>query len=476
MLCAAARAADPQVYEAEDALLLGSNEIVSDSDASGGKAVGRFAEENDSVVFLIQVPENGFYDLAFTGKGIGGEKYNLVFVDGMQIGEFRSEKDVYRTDTLQRTELTAGAHEVRVQEVWGWFYLDRLTVTQSSAVSDSVYAVTAELSNPGANEETKALYRFLRDCYGKYTLSGQFTADGLHSAELNAIHDVTGKYPALLGMDLANYTPSRLAFADVVGKTVDHAIEYHKQGGIVSLSWHWSAPPNTVLPKGQGVSEIPWWHGYLAGNTTFHLGHVMSGDDPEGKMTLLQDIHAIAAQLKRLEAEGVPVLWRPLHEASGGWFWWGSDGPDAYKQLWIYLYKTLTDVYHCNNLIWVCNCQDPAWYPGDEYVDIVGVDIYASPRQYGPQTSSFTELTEYPGKRKIAALSENGVVPDIDQCLRANVHWSWFCTWNEEYVVRNGAYSSEYTEASMLRQVYDSDAVLTLDELPAVMDQSSTVS
>ena len=461
------------VYEAEDALLLGSNEVVSDGDASGGKAVGIFSEENDCVIFLVTVPENGFYDLAFSGKGIGGEKYNYVFVDGTQIGEFCSAKDVYTTDTLQRTELTSGGHEVRVQEGWGWITLDSLTITQSSAIPDSVYAVKPELSNPSANEETKALYRFLCDSYGKYTLSGQYAPDGLHSAELKAIHDLTGKYPALLGLDMANYTPSRLAFTDVVGETVEHAIEYHKQGGIVSFSWHWTAPPNTVLPKGQGVSEIPWWHGYLAGNTSFHLGYVMSGEDPEGKMALLQDIHAIAAQLKRLEAEGVPVLWRPLHEASGGWFWWGSDGADAYKQLWIYLYKTLTDVYHCNNLIWVCNCQDPAWYPGDEYVDIVGVDIYASPRQYSPQTSSFADLTEYPGKRKIAALSENGVVPDIEQCLRANVHWSWFCTWNEEYVVRDGAYSSEYTEAPALCRVYDSDAILTLDELPALMNQSS---
>lgn len=471
-LCAAA-SPESRRYEAEEAVLLGSNEILSDGDASGGRAAGRFSRKDDALVFQITVPSDGFYDLAFTGKGIGNEKYNLVFADGVQLGEVRSPADVYGTDVLQKTALTKGAHEIRIQESWGWIYLDCLTVTRADPISDCVYEVTQELSNPNATEEAIALYRFLRDSYGRYTLSGQYAPDGIDSAEITAIHDLTGKYPALLGLDMANYTPSRLAFADIVGQTVERAIEYHERGGIVSFSWHWSAPYNTVLPPGRGVSATPWWHGYLTENCSFRPGRVMRGEDPEGELALLQDIQAIAVQLKRLEEAGVPVLWRPLHEASGGWFWWGADGPEVYKQLWVFLYKTLTEVYGCNNLIWVCNCQNPAWYPGDDYVDIVGQDIYPLPRQYGPWTDKFAELTEYPGKEKIAALTEDGVVPDIDRCLLSNVRWAWFCTWNEEYVVRDGAYSSEYTEAEMLRRVYDSDFVLTLEELPQWMPEAA---
>lgn len=467
-----AAAEETVVYEAEQASLMGSNEIVEDSDASEGRAVGRFSSEGDGVVFHIEAPQDGFYDLTFIGKGIGSEKYNYVFVDGLQIGEIRCPDSVYGSDVLRRTALTEGEHELRVQEGWGWFYLDRITMTRAEPVPAAVYEVTPTLCNPNATKETTALYRFLRGCYGKYTLSGQYAPNGLNSRELAAIHALTGKYPALLGLDMADYTPSRRAFMTRPGETVDRAIEYHAQGGIVSFSWHWTAPPDTILPAGQGVSEIPWWHGYLKENSTFDLKRALNGEDPDGMQALLQDIGAIAVQLKRLEAEGVPVLWRPLHEASGGWFWWGADGPEAYRQLWTLLYEMLTDVYHCNNLIWVCNCQNPDWYPGDDYVDIVGVDVYTLPRQYGPLTDRFTELTEYPGKRKIAALTENGVVPDIDRCLRANVHWSWFCTWNEEYVVKDGTYSPEYTEPEILRRVYDNDTVLTLEDLPLLRNET----
>ena len=48
-----------------------------------------------------------------------------------------------------------------------------------------------------------------------------------------------------------------------------------------------------------------------------------------------------------------------------------------YKKLWYYLYDELTNKYGCTNLIWVWNGQNPEWYPGDEYVDVIGEDIYA---------------------------------------------------------------------------------------------------
>lgn len=462
-------AAEGTVYEAERAALFGSNTITEDAEASGGQAAGRFSEEGDSLAFTVEVPEDGYYDLAFSGKGIGGGKRNFVYADGVEIGEIYSPEGVYGTDVVEKTPLAAGPHEIRVSEAWGWFYLDTLTVTQTEPVSDSVYEVGGELSNPNATGETKALYRFLQDCYGRYTLSGQFAEDGLDSAEIRAVYDTTGKRPAILGLDMVRYTPSRMAFGADEGDAVERAIAYHEAGGIVSFCWHWNAPANTVHPPGEGESEVPWWHGYREGNSFFDLSRVMKGDDPDGKMSLLRDIHAIAAQLKRLEAAGVPVLWRPLHEASGGWFWWGASGSEVFKEFWGYLYHMLTDVYKCNNLIWVCNCQDPAWYPGDAYVDILGDDIYAPPGQYAPQIDRFAELTAYPGKTKIAALTENGVVPDMEQCIAANVRWAWFCTWREGYVVQDGAYSSVYTEADMLRRVYDNDAVLTLEDLPRLM-------
>ena len=69
----------------------------------------------------------------------------------------------------------------------------------------------------------------------------------------------------------------------------------------------------------------------------------------EGYDLLIRDIDAIAEQLKRLQDAGVPVLWRPLHEASGGWFWWGNAGAEAYKELYVLLYDRLTNHHDRGN-------------------------------------------------------------------------------------------------------------------------------
>ena len=452
------------IYEAEDALLSDALRAEEDPEASQNRAVGRFSNQEDRLVFRIRIEQDGFYDLEFTGKGIGSDKINSVSADGLALGEIRHPEGSYAADVLRRTPLTAGEHEICVTARKGWFYLDCLRVLQAEPVPKSVYEVTAPLSNPNANAETQALYRFLQDCYGRYILSGQYSDEAFGGKELEAVHAVTGKYPAILGLDIRNYAVSNQYFG-AKGNTVEHAIAFHKAGGIVSFCWHWNAPAMTIIPEANEEDDPSWWKGAHEQNSFFDLRRVMYGDDPNGKQALDMDIQAIAAQLKRLEEEHVPVLWRPLHEASGGWFWWGADGPDAFKQLWIYLYKTLTEVYHCNNLIWVCSCLDPAWYPGDAYVDIIGDDVYQKPRQYGPLADNFSDLMLYSPQGKILALTENGVVPDSALCRQAGVYWSWFCTWKDEYVTTDGEYASDYTEKELLQSVYDSEIVLTLDEL-----------
>jgi len=440
---------------------------VEDADASGGQAVGRFTETGDSVVFRIEVPRDGYYDLRVTGKGTGDGRLDFILVDGSQRAEIHVPGDVFDDALLPKTYLSAGEHEVTVLKRRGYVFFDCLTVTPTQRIPDSIYEVTPTLTNPGATEETKALYSLLHDLYGHYTLSGQHSPNGFHGEEMEAIHDVTGAYPAILSMDIRDYAESRTRFG-AEGKTVDHALEFHEAGGIVSFCWHWNAPAQTILHKGTDAGDDAWWSGYREQYSFFNILRVMHGEEPDLKRALDMDIQAVAAQLKRLEAAGIPVLWRPLHEASGGWFWWGADGPDAFKQLWMYLYKTLTEVYECNNLIWVCTCLDPEWYPGDDYVDILGDDIYTLPQQYAPQIGRFLALDSCSPAGRMLALTETGVIPDMEQSYQANVRWSWFCGWEYDYIVKDGAYSSEYTEEDMLKKIYGSETVINLDDLIAI--------
>ena len=69
------------------------------------------------------------------------------------------------------------------------------------------------------------------------------------------------------------------------------------------------------------------------------------------------------------------MLWRPLHEASNGDFWWGND-KEAYKWLWKLMYERQTKYHKLNNLIWVWSAQNADWYVGDEYCDVLSCDVY----------------------------------------------------------------------------------------------------
>jgi mannan endo-1,4-beta-mannosidase len=157
-------------------------------------------------------------------------------------------------------------------------------------------------------------------------------------------------------------------------------------------------------------------------------------------------------------------------EGSGGWFWWGTKGPEAYVGLWKFLYDRLTYHHGINNLIWIWNGQAAEWYPGDEYVDIIGEDIYTEKRDYSSQSYRFFKATEYPGAPKLVTLAETGVVPDIGNMFDNGVCWSWYTTWCDDFVVNrhSGVMSEEYTEKYIHLKNYASDRSYTLSKLPDI--------
>ena len=450
------------IYEAENATISGNNTVGNDISASGGKAVGNFSDDGDNLTFSIDVPTAGSYCLTITSKGLGGDKYNEILLDGENIGGFDSKGDVYSENALRRVILAAGKHTVSIKKSWGWIMVDCLKVTTDDRIANSVYNVKNTLINSNADECAKELFSYLCDSYGKYTLSGQVCNDGLNGDEFKAIYEATGKYPAIVGLDMMDYCPSRVA-KGARSNAVETAIDFHQHGGIVTFCWHWNAPDKYMKPGDTDEGTPRWWGGFNTSNTDFDIAAVMDGRDPEGKALIDADIAEIAKQINRLRDADMPVLWRPLHEASGGWFWWGAKGAEAYKQLWYYLYDQLTNVYGCNNLIWVWNGQDPEWYPGDDYVDVIGEDIYAGEHSYGAQNAKFSELLEYSGTNKIIALTENGTVFDIDNVVSANSRWAWFGTWCGDFVVKDGHYSETFTEKSIMKKTYNSEYVITLD-------------
>lgn len=444
-------------YEAEEAQLAGN---VKAAESAGVGYVSGFEADDDSCIFTVDVVAEGFYDFNFVSASEGGYKENYVSVDGDSLGTIPAESADFSDSVISRVYLTQGTHEVAVSKYWGWIKLDKLIVQTSEPIDDSIYQVSADLVNKNATDEAKRLMSYLADTYGKHVLSGQYCDQGQFGKEMAVISKATGKYPAILGLDFIEYSPSRAANGSTSSAT-ELAVKYWENGGIVTFCWHWNVPEKYL-------KDI-WWKGFNTESVSIDLAKIMNGEDEEGYNLLMEDIDAIAQQLLILQDAKVPVLWRPLHEASGGWFWWGASGPEAYKQLYILLYEKLTNEYGLNNLIWLWNGQDKEWYPGDAYVDIIGEDIYPGERVYGSQVNKYLEAVNYTTNTKMTVLSENGCVPDPELLERDGAMWGFFCTWGGEFVAKDTsifALSEQYTEEAMLRKAYDSELIITLDELP----------
>ncbi len=443
------------VFEAEEAKLTGNVKVVNNY-VEGFQKV-----ETDTCTFTVTAEKEGFYDLIFRIASTSGEKTNPVSVDGEMVGSIYVDKTYYQDSVINHVWLTPGEHTVSVGVSWGWIYLDKLTVQTAEPISPELYNVEAKLINPKATDEAKRLMSFLVDMYGKKILSGQYCDDGAFGKEMQVIQNVTGKQPAILGMDLMDYTLVNQAHNS--SKNLPTKVKsFWEKGGIVTLCWHWNTPEEYAINE--------WWGTFYTDSTRFNLKKVMNGQDQAGYDALMKDIEAIAQPLLEMQEAGIPILFRPLHEASGGWFWWGASGPEPYKELWVLLYDKLTNEYGLNNLIWVWNGQAADWYPGDEYVDIVGEDIYPGERVYTSQVAKYLEVANYSTERKLVYLTENGCIFDPDLAIRDGAMWGMWATWQGEFVRKTtgmtAKLSEQYTEEYMLKKAYDHEAVITLDEMP----------
>lgn len=341
------------------------------------------------------------------------------------------------------------------------------------------------LINPDADECAVELMSYLKSIYGKYTLSGQYINEYedfdlpyfrqdpsdpssprtvFRANELQAVHSVTGEYPALLGLDISGTECGERCFS------VEQAEEWHNAGGIVTICWHWKIDNLDGKPRA-----------FYTEQTAFSLSAALADKDDALYKGIIADIDAISAELKTLCEAGVPVLWRPLHEASGGWFWWGASGADAYKELWNILYDRMTNYHKLNNLIWVYNAQDPDWYVGDDKCDIIGDDPYYPDNSREEYLDDIANATRFKtcyatSKNKMIMMSENDFIFDICKAYEKNTKWLTFCTWCREFVCEylpdgNGNYYTTANYGAMcntaeeLKEIYADERVLTLDDL-----------
>lgn len=461
--------------EAEECEFTG-NACVMDNkffgDYTGDGYVTGIANLNSTIKLTYDFPSDGIYNINMKISGDDLDKNGLIIIDGVKTATFKiTDTSAFADITAANIAISKGSHTIEITAETTPVHVDSFTITTAPDIDPSVYEVSNKLSNPDASDRTKRLYNFLTDAYGNYIISGNFANEayglgGLDSWEFRAIKTEYGDYPAIMGLDLMNLTPSAVSHGATT-EVINHAIEWDAEGGIISLCWHWFAPEDYL-----GYNGALWNKGFYSDSTNFNLKTAMDDENSEEYKLILRDIDAIAESIKELEALDIPILWRPLHEAGGDpawnnpWFWWGSSGAESYKKLWVLLYDRLTNYHNIDNLIWVWNGQNVDWYPGDEYVDILGYDIYAAKGYVATQKDTYDYIKGSTETNKIIALTENGVIPDPDLCMNEGTRWSWFSVWVDSYTVKDAKVSGEYTPLEIWEKVYTHDRVLTLSELP----------
>lgn len=294
---------------------------------------------------------------------------------------------------------------------------DQVTVTPDPTLTDA-----------SATAQAQALYSYIRNelFLGGKMAVGTMSRYTVQMTEAEWVYEKTGKYSALHCFDLMNLTGKD--YLEDYADLLPNAQAWHDAGGIVAAMWHWRDPSKAS-------------NEFYTENCTFDLSKIVASSNGDGTYVydteseeykaVMTDIAAAKAQLRKLTDAGIPVLWRPLHEARGTWFWWGNSGADACKALWMLLRQEMGDLH---NLIWVWTIQVDAnfgaakeWYPGDANVDIVGVDVYEE--THGSFAAQFRFAAEVSGLKKVVALSECGAMPDVEQMTADGASWAWCMPW-----------------------------------------------
>lgn len=232
-------------------------------------------------------------------------------------------------------------------------------------------------------------------------IAGQYITRNAHNSNLydaaqaweiyyHGIYRLSGEYPGLIGFDFSgrnvdgagtDYGPSDTNWSA-------YAIQHHEQGGLLRLMWHASNPWTletswSSIPQDCQLEDLitPGNEAYVRWNSW---------------------LAEMADQLAKYAEQDIPVIWGPLHEMNGRWFWWGTGEADQFRKVWLHMFRYFTDTRGLHNLLWMycpdakaCLQRAIEQYPGNNYVDIIAPDLYyvsadapANPRLYDEFSNS----------------------------------------------------------------------------------------
>jgi mannan endo-1,4-beta-mannosidase len=293
-----------------------------------------------------------------------------------------------------------------------------------SQAPPSVY--NCEPVNPDSAPEARALLKTVCAVSGKGILSGQHNYPNQRSLDTDRVQAITGKYPAIWGSDFGftdGEDKDAITHRDLM---IEEAKKQAAAGSIIYLCWH-VVRPTEEEPVKPGIG---WRESVQAKLTDDQWAELITPDTPLHKRWE-RYVDTAAGYLKQLQDAHIAVLWRPMHENNGGFFWWGGrPGVGGTQQLYREMYARMVYVHHLDNLVWVWNQNAPSgnaaeffdYFPGKQYVDIVSYD------NYGPLKDSYYYSMLALADGKPVALGEVGRPPSAE-VLKTQTKWAWFMVW-----------------------------------------------
>jgi mannan endo-1,4-beta-mannosidase len=432
-------------------------------------------EANQIITATVTVETAGMYTLYVHCFGPDTAKQVNVNVNGVTAATIEAPKDMW-AEVPVMANLTAGENIVDLVPNWTWYVSDYVRV---EAATLPEITGSSKLANPNATAETQGLMNYLASIYTKNILSGQqeIYMWGPHDFEYEFewLLETTGKLPAIRAFDFLNYSSPclganidefyNLGYDD---GTVDRMIDWtNNKNGIVSASWHLTVPKDFAgYTLGDRVEHE--FTTYKNNESDFVAANVYVDGTKENKYYNTA-LDKLAGGLQKLEDAKVPVIWRPLHEAQGQWFWWSGEGPEVFVELWKYTYDYLVNEKGFDNLIWEWNgypqSGNELWYPGDDYVDLVAYDKYNAQNNTPNESaisSTFYDLADVFGQKMIA-MSENDTVPSLKNLVDSKAYWLYFCPWYES---EGAPFLTKMNDPNTLSELYNSEYCITIDELP----------
>lgn len=307
-------------------------------------------------------------------------------------------------------------------------------VLLSTGLTISASEIPEKPVTPKPSPEAAALLKVFYNTSGRYTFTGQHNFPNIKDKNTRFAAGYIGKTPAVFSTDWGFAEEDDKDSYKARPAIVQEAIRQHKLGSIITICWH-AVPPTAKEPvtfqpvPGNKPGALASVQGQL---TDQQFKDILTPGTELYKNWCAQ-VDSIAFYLKKLQDAHVPVLWRPYHEMNGSWFWWGGRlGKYSTRALYRQIFDRLVNYHKLNNLLWVWSVDRPNkpemqfsnYYPGDNYLDILALDVYGSDfnRNY---YDSLVVLS----KEKPMVLGEVGNPPSPD-ILSKQPKWGYWVIWS----------------------------------------------